>query len=185
MKFKVGDKVKVRKDLKNGYYSISDLEDYQNDKVFTIKQGIEDNKKENVYKLLEDKINYHFSEEMLISAEEEIILKGVKNEQGFYEMELPKNLVFVGSRIELGNIRIMEFKEKEEILDDIEKEYLRAVIKPFRDRVMYIVKYDYYEKEYIKIGVKGEPMAFPYFKKGTMYKGLKQSKEYTLEELGL
>ena len=71
MKFKVGDKVKVRKDLKNGYYCIVNLEDYQNDKVFTIKREFEDFEKANVYTLLEDKIKYHFREEMLIPAEEE------------------------------------------------------------------------------------------------------------------
>ena len=71
MKFKVGDKVRVRKDLENGYFGIENLGDYQNDKIFTIKQGIEYDKKLIFYKLLEDKINYDFSEEMLISAEEE------------------------------------------------------------------------------------------------------------------
>ena len=117
MKFKVGDKVKVRKDLKNGHCGIDNLEDYQNDKVFTIEQGIG-----KVYNLLEDKAGYYFSEEMQILVEEKIILKGGKNKQGFYEIKVPKNLVFDGSHTELGNIRILEFKEKEEILDDIEKE---------------------------------------------------------------
>ena len=180
MKFVIGDKVKVRKDLKNGHCGIDNLEEYQNDKVFTIEQGIG-----NVYNLLEDKAGYYFSEEMLISVEEKIILKAIKNKQGIYEMEIPKNLVFIGSRIELGNIRIMEFKEKEEILDDAEKEYLRAVIRPFRDRVKYIEKCGGYEKDYIKIGAKGEPIVFPFFKKNEMYKGMETDKKYTLEELGL
>ena len=74
---------------------------------------------------------------------------------------------------------------EEEILDEKEKEYLRAVIRPFRDRVKYIEKCGGYEKDYIKIGVKGEPIVFPFFKKNTMYKGMEQNKEYTLEELGL
>ena len=180
MKFVIGDKVKVKKDLKNGYCGIDNLEDYQNDKVFTIEQGIG-----NVHKLLEDEAGYYFSEEMLILVEEKIILKAIKNKQGIYEMELPKNLVFVGSRTELDNIRILEFKEKEEILNDIEKEYLRAVIKPFRDRVGYIVKNLVGDIEYITICVTGEFVNFPYFKKGTIYKGMEQNKEYTLEELGL
>ena len=79
MKFVIGDKVKVRKDLKNGHCGIDNLEDYQNDKVFTIEQGIG-----NVHKLLEDKAGYYFIEEMLMPAEEEIILKAIKNKQGFY-----------------------------------------------------------------------------------------------------
>lgn len=184
MKFKIGDKVKVRQDLENGYYCIGNLEDYQNDKVFTISEG-EHKLSEYVYKLLEDKINYEFREDMLIPANEEIILKGVKNEQGFYEIRIPKNLLFVGSHTELGIIRIMEFKEKEEILDDIEKEYLRAVIKPFRDEVEYIKKNLCGNQEYIEIVINGEWLNFPYFKKGKMYKNMEFDKKYSLEELGL
>ena len=194
MKFKVGDKVKVRKDLENGYYSVGKLEDYQNDKVFTIKQGIENNKKEIVYKLLEDKINYNFIEEMLISAEEEITLKGtfVKEEDNkkVYKLNLDK--------LEWENFYNIDDDlylciKKEEILDEKEKEYLRAVIRPFRDRVKYITKIKGCMKnEYIAIYIKsinesesGERVPLPYFKKNTMYKGMEQSKKYTLEELGL
>lgn len=180
MKFKVGDKVKVRKDLKNGHCGIENLEDYQNDKVFTIEQGIG-----NVYNLLEDKAGYYFSEEMLILVEEKIILKAIKNKQGIYEMELPKNLVFVGSRTELDNIRVLELKEKEEILDDAEKEYLRAVIRPFRDRVKCIEKRFSDGREYIRIKITDEWVIFPYFTKGKMYKNMENYKEYSLEELGL
>ena len=83
----------------------------------------------------------------------------------------------------------MEFKEKEEILDEIEKEYLSAVIKPFRDRVKSIKK-SRMENEFITIHIKSinggdERIPLPYFKKGTMYKGMEKHKEYTLEELGL
>lgn len=75
--------------------------------------------------------------------------------------------------------------KKEEILDDIEKEYLRAVIRPFRDRVKYIGKNFSNGSEYISINVNGEWVIFPYFKKGTMYKGMEINKKYSLEELGL
>lgn len=87
---------------------------------------------------------------------------------------------------------------KEDILDEKEKEYLRAVIKPFRDRVAKIIKADieeddsghyyslcicvYYEdcKKY------WDYVYFPNFKrKDTMYKGMEVDKEYTLKELGL
>lgn len=84
---------------------------------------------------------------------------------------------------------------KEDILDEKEKEYLSAVIKPFRDRVEYIKKIDMYsgwtkEVEYIfgDLGNKDDAVdAFllPYFPKGTMYKGMETDKKYTLEELGL
>lgn len=77
---------------------------------------------------------------------------------------------------------------KEEILDKKEKEYLSAVIKPFRDEIKYIVKDDRYtgDREYIFIVIKNDcSITFPYFKKNAMYKGMELDKEYTLEELGL
>ena len=75
--------------------------------------------------------------------------------------------------------------KKEEILDEEEKEYLRAVIKPFRNRVKCIDKKFSEGREYIRINVKGERLLFPYFTKGTMYEGMERNKEYSLEELGL
>lgn len=75
-----------------------------------------------------------------------------------------------------------------QILDDEEKEYLSAVIKPFRDKVKYMLKNSYNE-EFISIVLEDkerrEYFNFPYFKKGTMYKGMEINKRYTLEELGL
>ena len=81
------------------------------------------------------------------------------------------------------------------ILTEKEKEYLSAVIKPFRDRRVVIRKYEYSQNEHknecIQISVEfydktgGETVSLPTFKKGTMYKGLESNKCYTLEELGL
>ena len=81
------------------------------------------------------------------------------------------------------------------ILTEKEKEYLSAVIKPFRDRKVVIKKYEYPQNEHknecIQISVEfydktgGETVSLPIFKKGTMYKGLESNKCYTLEELGL
>ncbi len=77
---------------------------------------------------------------------------------------------------------------KEQILDDVEKKYLSAVIKPFRDKVKYMLKNSCNE-EFISIVLEDkerrEYFNFPYFKKGTMYQGMEAGKEYTLEELGL
>ncbi len=77
---------------------------------------------------------------------------------------------------------------KEPILDEEEKKYLSAVIKPFRDRIDWIekvrsinttecVNITYDDTEY--------EIPFPQFEKGTMYKGMELNREYTLEELGL
>lgn len=74
------------------------------------------------------------------------------------------------------------------ILDDVEKAYLSAVIKPFRKDVECIVKFKRYpgEKEYIYITMKRDNYCcLPLFKKDTMYKGMEVNKRYTLEELGI
>ena len=85
------------------------------------------------------------------------------------------------------------------ILDDVEKEYLSNVIKPFRSRNPKIVKfsYDNDKEEFIVIDLDnrntieelllcdGVYICFPLFKKGSMYKGMESDKEYTLEDLGL
>ena len=80
------------------------------------------------------------------------------------------------------------------ILDKEEKEYLSAMIKPFRNRIIYIMKTDEDDRsEFIEIRSKhydvnkivGELIMLPSFKKGTMYKNMKTDKKYTLKELGL
>ena len=83
----------------------------------------------------------------------------------------------------------LEEEYKEPILDDVEKAYLSAVIKPFRKDIEYIVKFKRYsdKKEYIYMTMKKDDdyCALPVFEKGTMYKGMEVNKRYTLEELGL
>ena len=93
--------------------------------------------------------------------------------------KLPNN--FTGT-IEVENGYIVE----KEILDEEEKEYLSNIIKPFRNKVEYIVKETSSDNEYITISIKNDSdLSFPNFKKGTMYKGMEIEKEYTLEELSL
>lgn len=74
-----------------------------------------------------------------------------------------------------------------EILDEEEKEYLNAVIKPFRSNVRYIRKCEsgWLNEEFIIIVLKKEAISLPCFKKGTMYKRMITYKEYTIEELNL
>ena len=76
---------------------------------------------------------------------------------------------------------------KKPILDDIERRYLSNVIKPFRDRIEYIIKNSAYSPiEWITIKYKdGGATNLPLFEKGTMYKGMEVNKEYSLEDLGL
>ena len=76
---------------------------------------------------------------------------------------------------------------KEQILDDVEKRYLRGVIRPFRNMVEFIKKTcNCGGFKWIEIAVKGNrTIVFPGFKNDEMYKGMELEKEYTLEELGL
>ena len=82
------------------------------------------------------------------------------------------------------------------ILTEKEKEYLSAVIRPFRDRIIYIMKYcmevENNQDEYIEICVKYyagkgcvDIVTLPSFESRVMYKGMGEYKKYTLEELGL
>ena len=93
---------------------------------------------------------------------------------------------------EAGIKKFLEWLEEEykpPILDDVEKAYLSAVIKPFRKRIEYIEKTDNYYvdgKQFLSIGlVTDDHCCLPFFKKGTMYKGMEANECYTLEELGL
>lgn len=81
----------------------------------------------------------------------------------------------------------LDMKHEEQILDDVERKYLSAVIKPFRNKVKSISKgASEVNQEFIVIDCKnGDKTFLPWFKAGTMYKGMERYKRYTLEELGL
>lgn len=88
------------------------------------------------------------------------------------------------------NVIMDEFLEQKiniGILDKVEKEYLEAVIKPFKDEVSFIMKDKVFDdSEFIEINLKnGDYVCFPYFEKGAMYAGMERCKKYTLKELGL
>ena len=81
--------------------------------------------------------------------------------------------------------------EVPDILDKKEKEYLSAVIKPFRDKIVSIKKLAFYEKkrkfiriEYIDNSDKSS-LCFPDLPNDEMYKGMEDNRPYKLEELGL
>lgn len=86
----------------------------------------------------------------------------------------------------------LDMEHVEPILDEAEKRYLSAVIRPFRDRVQYIEKMfedhllgdqDCYL--FIRFNDGNYDMNFPVFRESIMYKGMERYKRYTLEELGL
>lgn len=89
-----------------------------------------------------------------------------------------------------GKLEIV--KKPKPILDEVEKRYLSNVIKPFRNQIESIVKYSYGKYEAINMvnfkvdeNMSFNVTNFPYFKKGTMYKGMEVNKEYSLEDLEL
>lgn len=80
------------------------------------------------------------------------------------------------------------YESKVEILDEVEKRYLRGVIRPFRKDIETIRRLysQTKEKDYIQIRYKDDrPTNLPYYDRDTMYKGMELNKHYTLEELGL
>lgn len=79
-------------------------------------------------------------------------------------------------------------EDKKEILDKTEREYLKAVIKPFKNKIKSICKVQITldNKEHLVIYLQNnDNMRFPTFEKGAMYKKMEPNEEYTLKELGL
>lgn len=86
------------------------------------------------------------------------------------------------------NIKWLCSEYKEPILNEDEKEYLKAVIKPFRNEVRCITKLsdDDWAEEYICICIKQSSSTnLPRFDEGMAYENMENGREYTLEELGL
>lgn len=79
------------------------------------------------------------------------------------------------------------FEEYEEpVLDNVERKYLSAVIKPFKGDVDYICKRLNHGGYYIAIVSNGsDVMKLPYFPNNEMYKGMELDRRYKLRELGL
>lgn len=74
------------------------------------------------------------------------------------------------------------------ILDDIEREYLKAVFKPFHQDIRFVKKVERNEclQEYIEAVMKKRDfMILPNFKAGEMYIGMEPGKEYHLDDLGI
>ena len=87
-----------------------------------------------------------------------------------------------------GTIEVKNgFVQEKEILDEAEKRYLKAIIKPFKNKINHISKEKCYDGNcYISIELGNyESINLPYFKKETMYNGMEDDKKYTLKELKL
>lgn len=211
MKFEIGDKVKVKNNLITGkLYGtqsfVCNMEKYKS-KIVTIR-----NVYAHFYEIEEDRGVWYWTDEMFenekqytyedlkksplgtkITFEKGEIL--IKDGEEYYES---RNTWRVGENLKnlednemiLGKIIKIEeptyetvYEYKPEILDEVEKRYLRGVIRPFE--VRFIKKVDLTNAEYIYIELKSDHISLPNFSSNTMYKGMEIDKKYTLEELGL
>lgn len=81
-------------------------------------------------------------------------------------------------------LKWLDMEHVEPILNDAERRYLSAVIKPFRDDVTKICKGG--NGKFERIAFTGRKYFFlPSFNAGTMYKGMELGCCYKLDELGL
>ena len=82
-----------------------------------------------------------------------------------------------------GEYKVVKISQP--ILTEEEKEYLSAVVKPFRDEVKHISKNRYDGEEWIQIRTKSGLALLPPFKEGLMYNGMEAGKEYSVKELDI
>ena len=119
----------------------------------------------------------------------------VKDEENYFEnvhkcREIANLYNLKDNYSDLGKIIKIEepeyktvYEAKLEILDEVEKRYLKGVIRPFE--VRFIKKVGLTNAEYIYIELKSDHISLPNFSSNTMYKGMEIDKKDTLEELGL
>ena len=88
----------------------------------------------------------------------------------------------------------LEQEHTEPLLTGKEKQYLEGVIRPFKDRVLYVAKVVSInsDKAYLEIRIKSlfgenhrEGIFLPFFHPEKMYVGMEENRQYTIEELGL
>lgn len=206
MKFKIGDKVKVRKDLKageeHGYYFNDEMFEMRG-KTVTITCVYNDS-----YRIKE--AGYFWTDEMFEEIEPKNKFKvgqkvRIKRTDRVGKVNLKDNCDFNSGgysnrcyqvKCEDGFFdwfTVHDLEEVKEILDDVERKYLSDVIKPFKSKVIDIERFESFNgKQFIRIRANSiekdigtECVDLPFFKKNTMYKGMETNKPYTLKELNL
>ena len=200
MKFKVGDRVKFVKSIEihsnkvklGGIYKIKHV----NSSAFCTPYRVENGEWFGEEELLKEYTYEDLKKSPIgtkITFENGEVL--VKDDDGNYSNKKrwrdESDLKELKDRINtLGKIIKIEeptyqtvYESKVEILDEVEKRYLRGVIRPFE--VKYIEKGTTRYAEFIYIKLKKEHISLPDFEPNTMYKGMEINKKYTLEELGL
>lgn len=185
MKFKVGDRIKGV----NDDYSYTNKDMYLGEVREVLEQGIN-------IKILKHKDSTKVGREYIAeypNGKFEIVEPTKSELQSKIDKleNINKKLYSktISNRDKIAHLKreIMSLKEEnKQILDNAEKRYLENVIRPFKDRVISVIKENDFGDDYIKIELKnGDIAILPNFAKGTMYKGMKSEKKYTLKELGL
>ncbi len=209
MKFKVGDKVKVVRCRTHGnckhINTIGKIIDIVANSCFPYElENCEEIFREDELELVQEKqftkadlrngdiVIYRNGEKRIVNktANKIVHMEDFRN-LSFYLCDFREDLTNTnGCEYDIIKIYQAEYKtvfSREEILDKAEKRYLAGVIRPFRDKVKDIYKKQKWsnDREFINIILKEDTLDLPYFKKGTMYKGMETGRNYTLKELGL
>ena len=89
--------------------------------------------------------------------------------------------IFKGVTFEKSPIRFRD------VLDKVERRYLKSVFGPFRKTIVSVGKLNAKRgQQYIRVKLENDEWIwFPPFDSETMYKGMTVNEEYSLEELGL
>lgn len=197
MKFKVGDKVKVIAKKHGHHFNIGEIVkiEHTSEYGYTCKSL----KNNDYWNLRDDEIvKVKFTKADLKDGDKCTLRNGqvvfVDKTSNYSFNSIDEQLRYFNDDVSIVKVeRPVQyetmFERKEEVLDETEKRYLSNIIRPFKNQVQYIVKYDNplrTEKEYLRIKlINDEEMNFPDFKKDSMYKGMKEGKKYTLKKLGL
>ena len=170
MKLKAGDKVKLKNRRGKGWNSDGMMDKYMG-QIVTV-SGIQKGLFCDGFTIKEDD-GRGFPRWVFNSEDIEYVVKQT------HFKSLPND--YTGT-IEVEN----GFIQEKRILDEPEKRYLKAVIRPFKDRIKNILKKDTYDGRcYIYFALDTDCAMLPFFKKGTMYNGMEENKKYTLKELEL
>lgn len=198
MKFKIGDKVKVVKCKISGEHcgninKISTITQVEKDVPYPymlkdLFEAFSEDELELVRKERFTKADLKDGDKCILKNGQ-VIFVDKTSDYGFSNID--KQLKYFNDDVSIVRVERpvkyeTMFEREKEILDEAEKKYLADVIRPFKGKVKSICKISGPEDEFISISLKGDvSMDFPYFEKGTMYKEMKNFKEYTLKELGL
>ena len=179
-----GKTIVIDEVLHSGNYKIKNVNWVWSDDMF---EPVKDMSNTTIQEYL-DKLRESFS-----STKGSIICGGLECEQcrekfGIESDGCPTRLIGLDNE---AVKKVMAYQiPKKEILNKEEKEYLEAVLKPFKGKISIICVTSNFGTSFLKVDIGltedcMDFMVFPNFDEGTMYKGMEIDKRYTPEELGL